>query len=95
MTESSGLSSMSRSLEAGLHHFHHGIDADLRGLSPVEEVERVSKAPLIHQPGTFWEYSIATDLLGRVVEAASGKRLADFLDERLFRPLGRQAEAPD
>ena len=70
-----------------------GIDADLRGLSPVEEVERVSKAPLIHQPGTFWEYSIATDVLGRVVEAASGKRLADFLDERLFRPLAMKDTA--
>ena len=38
-------------------------------------------------PGTTWEYSLATDVLGRVVEAASGKRLADFLDERLFKPL--------
>ena len=35
----------------------------------------------------MWEYSLATDMLGRVVEAASGKRLADFLDERLFKPL--------
>jgi CubicO group peptidase (beta-lactamase class C family) len=64
-----------------------GIDADLRGLSPDEELQKVSKAPLAHQPGTFWEYSIATDVLGRVVEAASGKRLADFLEERLFKPL--------
>ncbi len=65
-----------------------GIDEDIRGLSPAEEVERFAKAPLAHQPGTVWEYSLATDLLGRVVEAASGKRLADFLDERLFKPLG-------
>ena len=64
-----------------------GIDADLRGLSPEQETDLVAKAPLIHQPGTYWEYSIATDVLGRVVEAASGKRLADFLDERLFKPL--------
>ena len=42
---------------------------------------------LAHQPGTVWEYSLASDLLGRVVEAASGERLADFLDRRLFRPL--------
>jgi CubicO group peptidase (beta-lactamase class C family) len=64
-----------------------GIDYDARDLSPVDEVERVSKAPLAHQPGTVWEYSLASDMLGRVVEAASGKRLADFLDERLFKPL--------
>jgi CubicO group peptidase (beta-lactamase class C family) len=34
-----------------------------------------------------WEYSLSTALLGRVVEAASGKRLSAFLDERLFKPL--------
>ena len=65
-----------------------GIDEDVRGLSPAEEVERFAKAPLAHQPGTVWEYSLATDMLGRVIEAVSGKRLADFLDERLFKPLG-------
>jgi CubicO group peptidase (beta-lactamase class C family) len=70
-----------------------GIDGDLRSLTPDEEVERVSKAPLIHQPGTFWEYSIAVDVLGRVVEAASGRRLADFLDERLLKPLAMKDTA--
>ena len=62
-------------------------DYDARDLTPAEEVERLAKAPLAHQPGTVWEYSLAVDLLGRVVEAASGKRLADFLDERVFKPL--------
>jgi CubicO group peptidase (beta-lactamase class C family) len=64
-----------------------GIEYDARDLSPAEEVERISKAPLAHQPGTVWEYSLASDMLGRVVEAASGKRLAEFLDVRLFKPL--------
>src|SRR6476620_11533637 len=62
-------------------------DFDARDLTPAEEVERLAKAPLAHQPGTVWEYSMAVDLLGRVVEAASGKRLADFLDERVLKPL--------
>lgn len=62
-------------------------DYDARDVTPAEEVDRLAKAPLAHQPGTVWEYSLAVDLLGRVVEAASGKRLADFLDERLFKPL--------
>jgi CubicO group peptidase (beta-lactamase class C family) len=62
-------------------------DYDARDLTPAEEVERLAKAPLAHQPGTVWEYSMAVDLLGRVVEAASGKRLADFLDQRIFKPL--------
>src|SRR5882762_547461 len=63
------------------------IDFDSRDLPPAEQVERMSKVPLAHQPGTVWEYSLASDLLGRVVEAASGERLADFLERRLFKPL--------
>ena len=62
-------------------------DFDSRDMTPAEQVERMSKIPLIHQPGTMWEYSMAIDILGRVIEAASGKRLAVFLDERLFEPL--------
>lgn len=62
-------------------------DYDSRGMTPSEQVERMAKAPLAHQPGTVWEYSLAVDMLGRVVEAASGMRLSQFLEERLFRPL--------
>jgi len=63
------------------------IDYDARDLTPTEEVERLAKVPLAHQPGTVWEYSLASDVLGRVVEAAAAERLADFLDKRLFKPL--------
>jgi CubicO group peptidase (beta-lactamase class C family) len=64
-----------------------GLPFEARGLTPAEQVAQLAKAPLAHQPGTVWEYSLASDVLGRVVEAASGKRLAEFLDQRLFRPL--------
>jgi CubicO group peptidase (beta-lactamase class C family) len=60
---------------------------DARTLSPDEEVRAIAQVPLIHQPGTRWEYSLATDILGRVVEKASGMRLADFLKQRVFEPL--------
>jgi CubicO group peptidase (beta-lactamase class C family) len=63
------------------------IEFDVRDMTGAEEVERLARIPLIHQPGTTWEYSLATDVLGRVVEAASGKRLGDFLSERMFKPL--------
>lgn len=62
-------------------------DFDSRDMTPAEQVERLAKIPLIHQPGTIWDYSLASDLLGRVVEAASGKRLGDFLQECVFAPL--------
>lgn len=50
--------------------------------------EKLAKLPLIYQPGTTWEYSHATDVLGRLIEVASGKTLYTFLKERLFDPLG-------
>jgi len=63
------------------------IDFDVRDMTGAEQVERLARIPLLYQPGTTWEYSLASDVLGRVVEAASGKRLGDFLSERLFKPL--------
>jgi CubicO group peptidase (beta-lactamase class C family) len=44
--------------------------------------------PLLFQPGAEWNYSVATDVLGRVVEVASGQRLDEFFTQRIFRPLG-------
>jgi CubicO group peptidase (beta-lactamase class C family) len=50
--------------------------------------ERVAKLPLAYQPGTTWDYSHSTDILGRVVEVASGKSLYQFEKERILDPLG-------
>jgi CubicO group peptidase (beta-lactamase class C family) len=44
--------------------------------------------PLLFQPGTRWGYSVATDVLGRLIEVISGQRLDDFFAERILRPLG-------
>ena len=64
------------------------IDFDARDMTPAEQVSRLATIPLLRQPGSAWEYSLSTDVLGRVIEAASGKRLGDFMAERIFRPLG-------
>ena len=53
-----------------------------------EFVERLAKLPLAYQPGTTWDYSHSTDVLGRVVEVVSGKSLYQFEKERLLNPLG-------
>ena len=53
-----------------------------------EFIERLSKAPLLYQPGTRWEYGLSTDVLGRVVEIVAGKPLGEVLAERVYRPLG-------
>src|ERR1700744_4998313 len=44
--------------------------------------------PLLFQPGAEWNYSVATDVLGRVVEVASGQSLDEFFAQRVFEPLG-------
>jgi CubicO group peptidase (beta-lactamase class C family) len=50
--------------------------------------ERWAALPLLFQPGREWNYSVATDVLGRVVEVASGQRLDEFFLQRIFEPLG-------
>ena len=50
-------------------------------------VKALAKLPLQFQPGTTWEYSHATDVLGRVVEVVSGQTLDVFLAKRIFEPL--------
>lgn len=50
--------------------------------------DRIAKLPLAYQPGSTWDYSHSTDILGRVVEVVSGKSLYQFEKERLFDPLG-------
>src|SRR5258705_6059973 len=51
-------------------------------------VSELAKLPLAHQPGEVWDYGHSVDVLGRVIEVASGQPLDQFLEERLFKPLG-------
>src|SRR4029077_12844591 len=51
-------------------------------------VTKLHSLPLLYQPGTRFNYSVSTDVLGRVVEVVSGKSFDAFLEERVFGPLG-------
>jgi CubicO group peptidase (beta-lactamase class C family) len=53
-----------------------------------DQAEELAGLPLLHQPGTAWEYSRSTDVLGRLVEVISGQTLGGFLTERILTPLG-------
>jgi CubicO group peptidase (beta-lactamase class C family) len=80
-----------------------GLTYGLFGNSPVDQMYRkagiftaksleemvkiIATMPLLHQPGEFWEYSVSTDVLGRVVEVASGMDLDSFVHERITGPL--------
>ena len=51
-------------------------------------VRELAKQPLVAHPGTAWNYSVGLEVAGRVVEVVSGQTFGDFLQERIFGPLG-------
>ena len=79
-------------------HYAHPVDAiyrsagfefgTRRGLDLEQTCDAWAELPLQFQPGTEWNYSVSTDVLGRVVEVASGMTLDRFFAERIFEPLG-------
>ena len=65
--------------QAGLHRLD---ECNLQ-----EMVERLGTIPLLYQPGTKWHYSIAADVLGRLIEVVSNQSFDLFLAEHIFQPL--------
>ena len=55
--------------------------------STAENVDAMAALPLMHQPGEVWEYSLSTDVLGRLVEIIEGARLGEVLRARVLEPL--------
>jgi CubicO group peptidase (beta-lactamase class C family) len=55
-----------------------------------EVVHEIVKLPLVHQPGTAWRYSMATDVLGYLIEVISGMTLDVFFGEKILKPLGME-----
>ena len=51
-------------------------------------IDVLAGLPLVYHPGASWEYSVATDVLGRLVEIVSGRRFDDFIQSRILGPLG-------
>ena len=63
------------------------------GLAPTsmtlqEGIDKLAAQPLMAQPGAAWNYSLSTDVLGRVIEVASGTPFDQFLRDRIINPLG-------
>jgi len=79
-------------------HYNNAVDAMYRaagfewgtpkGADLAECCDRWAQLPLLFQPGSEWNYSVCTDVLGRVVEVASGMSLDAFFAERILGPLG-------
>jgi CubicO group peptidase (beta-lactamase class C family) len=66
----------------------HGIDFQTSEASLGELVDKLATLPLLAHPGTAWNYSVATDVLGHLVATISGQGFASFLHERVLEPLG-------
>jgi len=56
-------------------------------------VKKLARIPLLFQPGDAWEYSLADDVLGHLVEVVSGMPLDEFFRQRIFQPLGMKDTA--
>jgi CubicO group peptidase (beta-lactamase class C family) len=82
-------------LTYGFHHMHvtdeiyrlAGYDLGMPAESLTAFSEGIAALPLAFEPGSEWNYSVATDILGRLVEAVSGQPLDEFFAEHIFGPL--------
>jgi CubicO group peptidase (beta-lactamase class C family) len=91
LTHTSGLTYrfMAQEPFAGLYHKADICDGLNRPpFTMAENVRRLASLPLLHQPGSAFQYSLSTDVLGRLVEVVSGQNLESFLSRRIFKPLG-------
>lgn len=65
-----------------------GLDFHPHKRPVTEVIAALGEVPLVHQPGTRWNYSVSFDVLGRLVEVLSGQTLDAFFEERICAPLG-------
>ena len=71
-----------------VHRMYKSAKVDRRAQSNAEQVATLGRMPLLHQPGTRWEYGRSTDVLGRLVEVLSGETLSKFFEQHILAPLG-------
>jgi CubicO group peptidase (beta-lactamase class C family) len=71
-----------------IHRLYQAAGVIDYSLDNAEIARRLADLPLLHQPGTVFEYGMSTDLLGRIVELATGETLATAFETMIFQPLG-------
>ena len=87
LRHTSGLTYRTRGTSEAHKAYPDGM-RDLASMSKAEFLETLSKAPLLYQPATAWEYGLSTDVLGLIIEVITGDTLGKHLHERLWAPLG-------
>jgi CubicO group peptidase (beta-lactamase class C family) len=71
-----------------VHRMYRSAKVDSRAQSNAGQVAALGRLPLLHQPGTRWEYGRSTDVIGRLVEVLSGQTLGEFFERHILAPLG-------
>ncbi len=71
-----------------VHRMYTSARIHSRSQSSAAQVAALGKLPLLHQPGTRWEYGRSTDVIGRLIEVLSGETLGAFFERRILAPLG-------
>jgi CubicO group peptidase (beta-lactamase class C family) len=74
--------------ETEVDKLYQGVDLFNKNQPLEEMVRKIAGLPLLYHPGEGWVYSVATDVVGRLVEVISGLSLADYLQMYIFAPLG-------
>jgi CubicO group peptidase (beta-lactamase class C family) len=88
LTHTAGLNYSFEEKPDGPYHLAKVSDGlDQPGLGMAENLKRIASAPLLFPPGTKWNYSVATDVLGAVIEKAAGKPLPKVIKELVTDPL--------
>lgn len=90
MTHTSGLTYAFMDPDSPLNEIYSEKDLDFNAKgSPLSEwISHVASTPLAFHPGTQWNYSIATDVLGHLIEVISGQTLEEFIQQNILKPLG-------
>ncbi len=84
-----GTNETGRQTDALFEEVIRGIQEGNGGtIGTVEFANRLGKIPLLYQPGQSWSYGTSADVVGAVIEVASGMRFGDFLKKEIFEPLG-------
>lgn len=90
LTHTAGLGYRFAEADANGPYARAGVSDGLDGAAITlgENVRRIASVPLLYEPGTSWNYSVALDVTGAVIESVCGKSVAQAVDELVLRPLG-------
>lgn len=88
LTHTSGLNYSFNEGPLAVEMIERKLDFSVKEGDLADTVSRLADLPLAFDPGARWNYGVSTDIVGRIVEIVSGKRLDEFFAERIFAPLG-------